>query len=143
MLDGIATCKCCRGEFGGSYSRVRSHLLQIQGGGIKICMKVTKSIQTQLNSEVAKAKEGADKSKEKDVPLPTARTQNVRGGGSTSYPVRKRMRSSAIEKAFDMDTQQYYGCFDCKVFLLLWPFFQYCMKSILSGSLQVCSKSQS
>jgi hypothetical protein len=67
-------------------------------------MKVTNSIQAQLNSEVAKAKEGADKSKDKDVTLPTARTQNVRGGGSTGYPVRKRMRSSAIEKAFGMKT---------------------------------------
>jgi hypothetical protein len=42
------------------------------------------------------------------------------------------MRCSAIEKAFGMDTQQYHGCFDCKVVLLLWPFFQYCKKSVLS-----------
>jgi hypothetical protein len=42
--------KYCRGEFGGSYSRVKSHLLQIHGGGIKICMKVMKSIQAQLNN---------------------------------------------------------------------------------------------
>jgi hypothetical protein len=34
------------------------------------------------NNEVAKAKEEADKSKDKDVPLPTARTQNVRGGAA-------------------------------------------------------------
>jgi hypothetical protein len=47
---------------------------------------------------------GVDKSKDKDVSLPIARTQNVRGGGSTSYPMRKRMRSSVIEKAFDMET---------------------------------------
>ncbi len=60
-------CKYCRGEFGGSYSRVKSHLLQIQGGGIKICLKVTKSIQAQLNNEIAKSKEEADKSKDKDV----------------------------------------------------------------------------
>jgi hypothetical protein len=43
---------------------------------------VPKSIQAQLNNEVAKAKEEADKSKDKDVPLPTARTQNVRGGAA-------------------------------------------------------------
>jgi hypothetical protein len=98
-------CKYCMGEFGGSYSSVKSHLHQIQIGGIKICMKVTKSIQAQLNSEVAKAKEGADESKDKDLLLPTARTQNVRGGGSTGYPVRKHVRSSAIEKAFDMETR--------------------------------------
>jgi hypothetical protein len=67
-------------------------------------MKVTKSIQAQLNSEVAKAKEGTDKSKDKDVSLPAARTQNVRGSGSAGYPVRKRMRSLAIERAFDMET---------------------------------------
>jgi hypothetical protein len=51
-------CKYYRGEFGGSYSRVKGHLLQIQGGGIMICVKVTKSIQAQLNSEVAKAEGG-------------------------------------------------------------------------------------
>ena len=67
-------CKYCKIEFGGSYSRVKSHLLRIQGGGIKICAKVTRSIQNQLNNEVAKAKEEVDKSKDKDVPLPTART---------------------------------------------------------------------
>jgi hypothetical protein len=55
-----------------------------------------------LNKEVAKAKDVSDKSKDKDVPLPTARTQNVRSS-STGYPMRKRMRCSAIEKAFDMD----------------------------------------
>jgi hypothetical protein len=60
-------CKYCRSEFGGSYSRVKSHLLQIQGGGVKICMKVTKSIQAQLNSEIAKSKEGVDKSKDRCV----------------------------------------------------------------------------
>jgi hypothetical protein len=31
-------CEYCRGEFGESYSRVKSHLLQIQGGGIRIFM---------------------------------------------------------------------------------------------------------
>src|SRR6266540_4852188 len=72
-------CKYCRGEFGGSYSRVKSHLLRVQGTGIKICMKVTRSILAQLNNEVAKAKDVADKSKDKDVPLATARTQNVTG----------------------------------------------------------------
>jgi hypothetical protein len=68
-VGGNATwcCKYCRGEFAGSYSRVKRHLLQIQGGGIKICLKVTKSIQAQLNNEIAKSKEEADKSKDKDV----------------------------------------------------------------------------
>jgi len=49
-------CKYCGEEYGGSYSRVKSHLLRVQGGGIKICAKVTKSVLSQLNSEVAKAK---------------------------------------------------------------------------------------
>jgi hypothetical protein len=97
-------CKYCKGEYGGSYSRVKSHLLRVQGTGIKICMKVTRDILDQLNKEVAKAKDVSDKSKEKDVPLPTAGTQNVRSS-STGYPMRKRMRCSAIEKAFDMDTR--------------------------------------
>jgi hypothetical protein len=70
-------CKYCTVEFGGSNSRVNSHLLQIQGDGIKIYMKVTKSIQAQLNNEVAKAKEEADKSKDKDVSLLTGRIQDV------------------------------------------------------------------
>ena len=52
-------CKYCGEEYGGSYSRVKSHLLRVQGGGIKICAKVTKSVLSQLNSEVAKAKEDA------------------------------------------------------------------------------------
>jgi hypothetical protein len=62
-------CKYCGEEYGGSYSRVKSHLLRVQGGGIKICAKVTKSVLSQLNSEVAKAKDEASKSKDRDVPL--------------------------------------------------------------------------
>jgi len=41
-----------------SYSRVKSHLLRITGGGIKICPRVTKSVLGQLKN-VAKAPEGA------------------------------------------------------------------------------------
>ena len=98
-------CKYCGEEYGGSYSRVKSHLLRVQGGGIKICAKVTKSVLSQLNSEVAKAKDEASKSKDRDVPLSTGSTQNMTGSSSTGYPVKKRLRCSAIEKAFDMDTR--------------------------------------
>jgi hypothetical protein len=56
-------CKYCKEEYGGSYSRVKSHLLRVQGLGIKICPKVTRSILAQLNSEVAKAKYEASKAK--------------------------------------------------------------------------------
>ena len=98
-------CKYCGEEYGGSYSRVKSHLLRVQGGGINICAKVTKSVLSQLNSEVAKAKDEASKSKDRDVPLSTGSTQNMTGSSSTGYPVKKRLRCSAIEKAFDMDTR--------------------------------------
>ena len=56
--NAVWKCKYCSLEYRGSYSRVKSHLLRITGGGIKICPRVTKSVLGQLKN-VAKAPEGA------------------------------------------------------------------------------------
>jgi hypothetical protein len=75
--------------------------------------------------------------------LPTARTQNVRGGGSTGYPMRKRMRCSAIEKAFDMDTRNtmdaliarfFYSC-DLSFDIARNPYYQEAFKFAASHNL--------
>jgi len=65
--NAVWKCKYCSLEYRGSYSRVKSHLLRITGGGIKICPKVTKSVLGQLKNEVAKAADDTDKSKPKDM----------------------------------------------------------------------------
>ncbi|WVZ88415.1 hypothetical protein U9M48_034941 [Paspalum notatum var. saurae] len=100
--NSIWRCKYCNQEHNGSYSRVRNHLLRVAGTGIKICPKVTKSVLAQLKSEVAKAAEDNDRSKAKDVPLPGAAAGSSAGSG---FPVKKRLRSSALEKAYDMENR--------------------------------------
>ena len=41
-------CHFCNLEFGGSYSRVKAHLLKIKNFGIRICSKVNNEILSQL-----------------------------------------------------------------------------------------------
>lgn len=50
---GNARFKChfCDGDFPGSYSRVRAHLLKTTGSGVKICSKVPYSVHEQLCKE--------------------------------------------------------------------------------------------
>jgi hypothetical protein len=73
------------------------------GCGIKICTAVTKSILAQLKSEIAEAADEIDKSKAKAIPLPVANVDASSYAGS-AYSTKKR-QSSALEKAFDMDTR--------------------------------------
>jgi len=104
-----------------SYSRVKSHLLRITGGGIKICPKVTKSVLGQLKNEVAKAADDTDKSKPKDVPLPVPTT-------TAGFSMKKRARrgsASALEKAFDMETRNQLDAMIARLFY--------------SGGLQPCT----
>ncbi|XP_066342489.1 uncharacterized protein [Miscanthus floridulus] len=102
--NAVWRCKYCNLEYKGSYSRIKSHLLRITGGGIKICTAVTKSILAQLKSEIAEAADEIDKSKAKVIPLPVANMDASSSAGS-AYSTKKRLRSSALEKAFDMDTR--------------------------------------
>ena len=94
-------CKYGNLEYKGSYSRIKSHLLRITGGGIKICTVVTKSILAQLKSEIA---DEIDKSKAKVIPLSVANVDASSSAGS-AYSTKKQLRSSALEKAFNMDTR--------------------------------------
>ena len=50
---GNARFKChyCDGDFPGSYSRVRAHLLKISGSGVKICNKIAHPVLEQLHEE--------------------------------------------------------------------------------------------
>jgi len=102
--NAVWRCKYCNLEYMGSYSRIKGYLLWITGGGIKICIAVTKSILAQLKSEIAEAADEIDKSKAKVIPLPVANMDASSSAGS-AYSTKKRLRSSALEKAFDMDTR--------------------------------------
>jgi hypothetical protein len=97
--NAIWRCKYCRLEYKGSYSRIKSHLLRISGGGIKICTAVDKFVLAQLQNEVAEAADEIERSKAKVIPLPVA---NVDASSSMRN---KRQRSSALQKAFDMETR--------------------------------------
>jgi hypothetical protein len=101
--NAVWRCKYCNLEYKGSYSRIKSHLLWITGGGIKICTTITKSILVQLKSEIAEAADEIDKSKARAIPLPVANVDASSSAGF-AYSTKKR-RSSALEKAFDMDTR--------------------------------------
>jgi hypothetical protein len=123
--NAVWTCKYCNSEYKGSYSRVKSHLLRITGGGIKICPKVSKSILAQLKNEVAKAADEKDKSKPKDVPLPVPTTTNT-STSTTGFSINKRSRrGSALEKAFDMETRNQLDAMIARLFY--------------SGGLQPCT----
>ena len=97
-------CKYSNLEYKGSYSRIKGYLLWITGGGIKICIAVTKSILAQLKSEIIEATNEIDKSKAKVIPLPLANVDASSSAGS-AYSMKKQLRSSALEKAFNMDTR--------------------------------------
>jgi len=97
--NAVWRCKYYKLEYKGSYSRIKSHLLRISGGGIKICTAVDKFILAQLKSEVAEAADEIERSKAKVIPLPV---ENVDASNSMRN---KRQRSSALEKAFDMETR--------------------------------------
>jgi len=101
--NAVWRCKYCNLEYKGSYSRIKSHLLRITGAEIKICTAVTKSILAQLKSEIAEAADEIDKSKAKVIPLPVA-NMDASSSADSAYSTKKRLRSSALEKAFDMDT---------------------------------------
>ena len=117
--NAVWKCKYCSLEYRGSYSRVKSHLLRITGGGIKICPKVTKSVLGQLKNEVAKAADDTDKSKPKDVPLPVPTT-------IAGFSMKKRpRRGSTLEKAFDMETRNQLDAMIARLFY--------------SGGLQPCT----
>ena len=81
-------CKYSNLEYKGSYSRIKSHLLRITGGRIKICTAVTKSILAQLKSEIAEAADEIDKSKAKVIPLPVANVDASSSAGS-AYSTKK------------------------------------------------------
>lgn len=65
-------CKFCDGDFPGSYSRVRSHLLKITGKGVKICNKIAHPVLEQLRKEDREASEAVANSAPKNqlVKLP-------------------------------------------------------------------------
>jgi len=83
--NAVWRCKYCNLEYKGSYSRIKSHLLRITGGGIKICTVVTKSILAQLKSEIA---DEIDKSKAKVIPLSVANVDASSSAGS-AYSTKK------------------------------------------------------
>ncbi|KAM0920811.1 hypothetical protein ACQ4PT_007261 [Festuca glaucescens] len=72
-----------------SYSRVKTHLLKLGGGGVKPCPKVTIDVLVQLKDEQDKA--DASNNMPNNIPLPND------GNG------RKR-KASAIEECYDLDS---------------------------------------
>ncbi|KAM0830201.1 hypothetical protein ACQ4PT_066366 [Festuca glaucescens] len=85
-------CRLCNRDISGSYSRVKSHLLKLGGGGVKPCPKVTIDVLIQLKGEQDRA--DASSNMPNNIPLPTD------GNGRT----RKR-KASAIEECFDVDSR--------------------------------------
>jgi hypothetical protein len=94
------TCNFCRATFSGSYFRVKAHLLQISGHGVRICSKMT-------NEEVVRLKRLQDETEAraktlvpKQVPLPSASSLNRDGESPNSY-WRKRWKEKRLDSHRD------------------------------------------
>ena len=90
-------CNFCDRVIAGSYSRVKSHLLKIPGGGVAVCKKVN----ADYLSELKKIDEEATKALERPhVPLPSE-IRRVSSGTSADNLTGKRRKAGPLEKAFN------------------------------------------
>ncbi|AQK58065.1 hAT transposon superfamily protein [Zea mays] len=88
-------CRLCNHVWNGSYSRVKAHLLEIPGFGVKFCRVVTIHVLEQLKAEVTAASVVANRTLPRDIPLPVEGNEK-----------RKRRGVSAIESSFNLDVRR-------------------------------------
>ncbi|KAJ1696121.1 hypothetical protein LUZ63_004633 [Rhynchospora breviuscula] len=110
------TCNFCKGAFTGSYSRVKAHLFQISGTGIRACKRITKDEIARLKKlqeevdERAKAVVPREVSRPNDGKIPTsAETRGVKKRAMTQLE-----KSWAVAARNEIDEQVarifYTGC---------------------------------
>ncbi|KAK0607892.1 hypothetical protein LWI29_022144 [Acer saccharum] len=109
-------CNFCQQIYKGSYSRVKSHLLKIKGGGIASCSKVTNATLSEIHKVVEKAEFRVKQSLPRRVPLPTTSSSKTIGSsiGSTYCgldlpslgPKKRKGMSGPIEKAFNIGDKE-------------------------------------
>ncbi|KAK1591277.1 hypothetical protein Q3G72_005227 [Acer saccharum] len=109
-------CNFCQQIYKGSYSRVKSHLLKIKGGGIASCSKVTNATLSEMHKVVEKAEFRVKQSLPRRVPLPTTSSSKTIGSSidSTYYgldlpslgPKKRKGMSGPIEKAFNIGDKE-------------------------------------
>ena len=68
--NNMIKCRLCDFSFNGSYTRVRAHLLQIKGEGVRSCPKVSLSKLFELKKLDNQATLKIKMSKKRNVPLP-------------------------------------------------------------------------
>lgn len=101
-------CKFCNFEFIGSYSRVKAHLLRIKNKGVKICSKISPTIDAEMQRELA---EEERRRKPIEIPLPPASlTQTSSGAWEGIQKIqmgglkRKAIEhNNPIQKAYNME----------------------------------------
>ncbi|KAI9194178.1 hypothetical protein LWI28_003749 [Acer negundo] len=106
----------CQQIYKGSYSRVKSHLLKIKGGGIASCSKVTNATLSEMHKEVEKAEFRVKQSLPRQIPLPTTSSGKTIGFsiGSTYHgldlpslgPKKRKGMSGPIEKALNIGVKE-------------------------------------
>ncbi|XP_059659219.1 uncharacterized protein LOC132306039 [Cornus florida] len=102
-------CHFCNNEFKGSYTRVKAHLLQNTGMGIRICPKVTYQNIAEMQKAIEEAELRIKNSKPKKVPLPPS---SASLGGTTSLtqeayvPKKRKASGGAIGKAFNNEARE-------------------------------------
>jgi Protein of unknown function (DUF 659) len=137
-------CNFCRATFSRSYFRVKAHLLQIPGHGVRICSKMT-------NEEVVRLKRLQDETEAraktlvpKQVPLPSASSLN-RDGESLPIPIGerggKRRGLTAIEKSFDVATRNEIDEEISRAFYTGCPSFNFARNPHFIKSYQILSNS--
>ncbi|GJN11693.1 hypothetical protein PR202_ga29903 [Eleusine coracana subsp. coracana] len=111
---GNTKWKCNYCEFNGfssyTYTGVEAHLLQIKNKGIGICTKMTFELLSQLRGDVQRCKDLVQRSKQKNVPLPTAPAPSDDG------KKKKRGPASALEKYWVMQYHKHLDALIARAF---------------------------
>ena len=108
-------CSFCNGEYKGSYTRVRAHLMKIKNMGIVVCHKVTNNDIVQFQRIEAEAASREESSQPKKVPLPPSTTSFGINFSQTQYTLESKKRrisgsstgsDTALEKAFNIGARE-------------------------------------
>ncbi|CAO2149939.1 unnamed protein product [Urochloa humidicola] len=70
-------CRFCNHLFQGSYSRVKAHLLNISGFGVRVCRVMTADVLEQLQAEVDAADAAIDRAMPRGIPVPTGSLDDI------------------------------------------------------------------
>jgi hypothetical protein len=102
-------CRFCDGDFPGSYSRVRAHLLKITGNGVKICTKIAHPVVEQLRKEDREATEAATNSAPKNQLIKLPPYEN------SSLPPSSKKRKGNQSNIADSFTAEERHTADCNI----------------------------